>query len=148
MKRDWPAHSLGTLWPLPFTHLHPPIPPHPFCAPSPHVGPPPVLRYRKSFREVSSCRCHAAPEQKGLAVRSLPVGGGRWAQGLRCSPSGGLGLWGAGAVYTVLWGGSLMGVRDCDCHQLPDFLSLVPNPRLTERRNSLLLAPRASHPRP
>lgn len=41
-----------------------------------------------------------------------------------------------------------MGVHDCDCHQLPDSPSLVPNPRLTERRNSLLLVPRASHPRP
>lgn len=50
-------------------------------------------------------------------------------------------------MYTVRWGGSLLSIHDCDCHQLPDFLSLVPNPKLTERRNSLLLAPRARHPR-
>lgn len=117
--------------PLRFTHPGRRIPRVPVC----QVGPPHVPRYRKSFTEVPSRQCHVAPEQKGQAKRSLVVG-----VGFGVALSGGLGLLQVGAVWS-LCGGSLMGVHDC--HQLPYPPSLVPSPRLTERRSSLLL-PRAS----
>lgn len=114
----------------------PPPSPHAFCAPSPRLGHP-LCSTKKIFQKLPPARATLLLSRWGKRREAS-----WWGSGLGCPPSGGLGPLGSGSGV-VLWGGSLTGVHDSDCHQLPAFPVTCSEPQAKRKEKQFATRPQS-----